>query len=115
MSDQSFTDTIELADLPLFWQGRANALGLLNERRVEPDARTVGLIETYEECAKELRAALSRGAAKASRIEQLEAALWVFIGVLRAPSSYINDAYELHVKRLEYEKACTALAPRQDK
>ena len=49
------------------------------------------------------------------RIEQLEAALWVFTGVLRTPSSYINDAYELHVKRLEYEKACAALAPEQDK
>jgi hypothetical protein len=47
------------------------------------------------------------------RIEALEAALWVFTGVLRAPSSYINDAYELHVKRLEYEKACAALAPKQ--
>lgn len=59
------TEIIELADLPLFWQGRANALSLLNGRRVEPDARTVGLIETYEECAKELRAALSSGAAQA--------------------------------------------------
>ena len=51
----------------------------------------------------------------ADRIEQLEAALWVFTGVLRTPSSYINDAYELHVKRVEYEKACAALAPKQDK
>ena len=53
------SDIIALADLPLFWQGRAKGLSLLNGSRSEPDARTIGLIETYEECAKELRAALS--------------------------------------------------------
>ena len=49
---------IELADLPLFWQCRAKALSILNE--VNPDQHTTGVIETYEECVEELRAALDK-------------------------------------------------------
>jgi len=79
----------------------------------------VGMIRRANDRIEQLKAALdravTRGLDQVERVEQLEAALWVFTGVLRTPSSYINDAYELHVKRVEYEKACAALAPEQDK
>lgn len=50
---------LPLQDLPMYRQGRATALSLLNDRRVVPDERTKQEIETYEECARELRAALA--------------------------------------------------------
>lgn len=65
MTEHRQDDGPPLADLPLYWQGRANALGLLNDRRVVPDEGIKQQIETYEECAKELRLALaSRDAAE---------------------------------------------------
>jgi hypothetical protein len=51
--------TIELADLPMFWQGRAKALRILLDRRGTPDTYTETQADTYEECAKELQTAIS--------------------------------------------------------
>lgn len=52
-----------LEDLPLFWQGRANALRILDSHRTNSDIATLEAARVYEECAKELRAsmALPRG------------------------------------------------------
>jgi hypothetical protein len=56
MADKS---EIELADLPMFWQGRANALRILDSKRGQSDHATLETAWTYEECAKELAAALA--------------------------------------------------------
>jgi hypothetical protein len=61
---RSSSETIELADLPMFWQGRAKALRILLDSRGTPDTYTDTQADTYEECAKELRAALSSDVAQ---------------------------------------------------
>jgi len=51
-----------IEDLPMFWQGRANALRILvseSERAPLASDATLRQAETYEECAKELRAAMA--------------------------------------------------------
>ena len=50
--------TITLQDLPLFWQGRANALRILNKKRKHSDIVTLETARIYEECATEIRASL---------------------------------------------------------
>lgn len=52
--------SISLKDLPLFWQGRANALRIIDSHRAQSDATTLEVARIYEECAAELRAAISR-------------------------------------------------------
>lgn len=49
-----------LEDLPLFWQGRANALRLVDGHRSKSDVATLEAARIYEECATELRAAMAR-------------------------------------------------------
>lgn len=51
-------EVISLEDLPLFWQGRANALRALDGYRSESDVATLEAARIYEECATELRAAI---------------------------------------------------------
>lgn len=48
-----------LEDLPMFWQARANALRFLDKHRSKSDAITLETARVYEECANELRAAMS--------------------------------------------------------
>ena len=54
---------IPLRDLPMFWQGRARALRLLDADR-ESDPITLQTALTYETCAAELKAALADQAKK---------------------------------------------------
>ena len=49
---------IALCDLPMFWQGRANTLRILDSKRGQSDQATLEQAWTYEECAKELAAVL---------------------------------------------------------
>lgn len=49
--------TIPLKDLPLFWQGRANALRIVDSHRAQSDAVTLEAARIYEECTAELSAA----------------------------------------------------------
>ena len=49
---------IPLKDLPLFWVGRAKALRILDGKIKQSDHATLETARTYEECAKELRAAI---------------------------------------------------------
>lgn len=51
-------ELIPLNDLPMFWQGRANALRILDESRDQSDPATLLEAWAYEICANELRAAL---------------------------------------------------------
>ncbi len=46
-------------DLPMFWQGRAKALRILNSKRDTIDAGTCGEADCFEQCAKELRIVLA--------------------------------------------------------
>ncbi len=48
-----------LDELVMIWKGRARALTILRNTRGTPDDLTLGQIEAFEECSKELRAALS--------------------------------------------------------
>jgi hypothetical protein len=49
---------IPLRDLPLFWQGRTNALRIVNSHAAKSDVATLETARVYEECAAELRTAL---------------------------------------------------------
>jgi hypothetical protein len=49
---------IQVKDLCMFWQGRANALRILDSHRSESDGATLEAARIYEECAKELAAAM---------------------------------------------------------
>ena len=49
---------IPVKDLCIFWRGRANALHILDSHRSESDGATLEAIRIYEECAKELSAAM---------------------------------------------------------
>jgi hypothetical protein len=60
---------IPLEDLPLFWQGRANALRTVDSHRTASDIVTLEEARVYEECATELRTALT---AQQKRIAELE-------------------------------------------
>lgn len=48
-----------LKDLPLFWQGRTNALRIVDGHAAKSDVTTLETARIYEECAAELRAALT--------------------------------------------------------
>lgn len=50
-------DLIPLAELPTYWQGRANALRLLDQQRTSSNVATLDTADTYETCANELREA----------------------------------------------------------
>jgi hypothetical protein len=50
---------IPLRDLPLFWQGRTNALRAVDSVAAKSDVATLETARVYEECAIELRAALA--------------------------------------------------------
>jgi hypothetical protein len=50
---------IPLKDLPLFWQGRTNALRIVDSHNAKSDVTTLEIARVYEECATELRAALA--------------------------------------------------------
>lgn len=50
---------IPLNDLPLYWQGRANAFRIIDAARTQSDAATLEAANAYEECANELGAALA--------------------------------------------------------
>lgn len=64
-----------LEDLPMFWQGRANALRILDRHQTKSDAVTVETARVYEECATELRAAL---AARPKGAAYRNALMWAF-------------------------------------
>lgn len=55
--------TIELSDLPMFWQGRANAFSILAGKQGQNGESTLMQAKVYEECARELRAALRTASA----------------------------------------------------
>jgi len=49
-----------IADLPMYWTGRAKALTLIRDARdASSEDYTLGQIEAFEDCAKELRAILA--------------------------------------------------------
>jgi hypothetical protein len=59
MTDTDRESAAKLADLPMFWQGRANALRILDSKRDKSDDGTLRTAEAYKECARELHAVLS--------------------------------------------------------
>jgi len=63
-SKEEIEAAIELNDLPMFWEGRAKALRLLNAQQ-QTDVVTAETIIVYERCAEELRASIT--AAEAAR------------------------------------------------
>lgn len=60
MAGSTMTVIFPLKDLPLFWQGRANALRILDGQRTESNAATLEAARVYEECATELRASMAK-------------------------------------------------------
>lgn len=57
-------DVIALTDLPLFWEGRARALQILQDRASRPDTHTATQIETIRELMAELSRALAASGEK---------------------------------------------------
>ena len=76
---------LELDDLPMFWQGRANALSISASKRGQYGEATLMEAKVYEECARELRAALRATTAAAQpETELLRGKVNILEGQLRA-------------------------------
>lgn len=103
-------DRIALADLPLFWRGRAKAFRLLDAaRNVSIDA-TLRQAETYDECADELAAALqSQGESSTEPAAWL--VCWHRANGDSGLDAYVNeDAARRAAKNLEAYSASETMA-----
>jgi hypothetical protein len=88
---------IEERDLPLFWQGRANALKIVNSRRDQSDPETAGQIQAYQECAEELRRALASAPA-----DQSDAGRDGVIEALEKLISYVEWHMPIHIDEKQH-------------
>jgi hypothetical protein len=87
-------EELPLADLPMFWEGRANALRILDSQRGQSDHATLEQAWTYDECAKELREALRTLPAQGPTWQGIEAELLVLHEWMREPDWAENFSFE---------------------